>query len=161
MSSSKSLIPPFPAHLEDHLSNKVNASNLKNSDIHGSVYPPLVSAHCSRCLGLGHTRKLCKGSIRCKSCFNYGHLSYTCLSKGRQRHYRPITKSDVGRPRPAPLNATTSSSSKHSEKLTPSPSHAIVRNLPLENNNCQLPMRSLPPRAARLLPRGSLLRLPL
>ena len=83
LSTFKSLIPPLTTHLEDHLSNKVKVSNLKNSDIHGSVYPPLVSARCSRCLGLGHTKKLCKGSIRCKSCFNYGHLSYTYLSKGR------------------------------------------------------------------------------
>lgn len=46
---------------------------------------------CSRCLGPGHSRKEFTNLVRCKLCFNYGHISPACLSKPRlQRKFRPI-----------------------------------------------------------------------
>lgn len=117
------------AHLEapTPFNVKGSNSNLKIDAFPGPTSSPSFSAHCSRCLGPGHTWQDCKGSIRCKSCFNYGHLSFACHSKGRQRVYRPISKSEGGRPPPSPLNAVASSSSAHSEKLSTSPSLATVK----------------------------------
>lgn len=47
----------------------------------------------SKCLRTGHLRKQCSNLVRCRSCYNYGHVSAACLSKSRNhRLYRPISK---------------------------------------------------------------------
>lgn len=35
---------------------------------------------CTKCLGLGHSRKDCTGSLRSKIFSNYSHVSFICLS---------------------------------------------------------------------------------
>lgn len=62
---------------------------------------PWLARSCSKCLGRGHLRKDYANLVRCKLCFNYGHISSTCLSKARiQRVYRPVTALEGEGPRP-------------------------------------------------------------
>jgi hypothetical protein len=42
---------------------------------------------CYKCLGWGHTRRVCNNQIRCKSCHNYGHISRLCLSLQQKKYY--------------------------------------------------------------------------
>lgn len=52
-----------------------------------------ISPVYTRCLGLGHDRKICKQSVRCNVCFNYGHIFFQCLSKKRvQWRFRPVSR---------------------------------------------------------------------
>lgn len=52
---------------------------------------PLIS--CSRCLALGHERKVCTNLVRCRACFNYGHTMSRCLSRIRGRwHYLEVSR---------------------------------------------------------------------
>jgi hypothetical protein len=55
---------------------------------------PLTSqSACSKCLGLDHFRKYCRNMVRCKFCYNYGHISISYLSKShRSRKFRPISR---------------------------------------------------------------------
>lgn len=41
--------------------------------------PSKPSFFCASCLGLGHQRKVCTQMVRCKICYNYGHISSDCL----------------------------------------------------------------------------------
>ncbi|TVT99435.1 hypothetical protein EJB05_55207, partial [Eragrostis curvula] len=41
------------------------------------------NATCWRCLGEGHTKFKCSNQIRCKACFNYGHMARWCFTRTR------------------------------------------------------------------------------
>ena len=58
--------------LEDKVSNSI--SN-----------PSLGLTGCSRCLDTRHDRSQCANNIRCRACFNYGHVQRICLTKARPR----------------------------------------------------------------------------
>ena len=58
--------------LEDKVSNSI--SN-----------PSLGLTGCSRCLDTRHDRSQCANNIRCRACFNYGHVQRICLTKAWPR----------------------------------------------------------------------------
>jgi hypothetical protein len=66
---------------------------------------PLTSqSACSKCLGLDHFRKYCRNMVRCKFCYNYGHISISYLSKShRSRKFRPISRVESEGSRPPPF----------------------------------------------------------
>jgi len=37
----------------------------------------------SRCLGVGHDRSSCVSKIRCRACYNYGHVQRKCLIRAK------------------------------------------------------------------------------
>jgi hypothetical protein len=39
---------------------------------------------CSRCLSMSHSTKDCTNEVRCRACFNYGHIKRNCL-KGKEK----------------------------------------------------------------------------
>jgi hypothetical protein len=47
---------------------------------------------CFRCLGLGHLIRDCKNPVRCKFCFNYGHLQRSCFKWRTLGRSKWITK---------------------------------------------------------------------
>jgi hypothetical protein len=49
----------------------------------------LFSGSCFKCLGWDHFRATCSSQIRCKSCFNYGHISRNCFARRKEKTYRP------------------------------------------------------------------------
>jgi len=58
----------------DFLEAKVSNSN-----------PSLGLTGCSRCLDTRHDRSQCANNIRCRACFNYGHVQRICLTKARPK----------------------------------------------------------------------------
>lgn len=65
---------------------------MKSAPLGPAPSSPLKAHFCFKCLGHCHLRKDCRGLVRCKSCFNYGHVSSSCLYEARnQRQYRPIS----------------------------------------------------------------------
>lgn len=86
-SHDASILGPAPVASQAYLVPPLASSSFSNS----KAGPTL----CSRCLGLSHLWKDCRGSTRCLLCYNYGHLSSSCLSKAHLRHfYRPIPNSE-------------------------------------------------------------------
>jgi hypothetical protein len=43
---------------------------------------------CFLCLGWGHQRRFCRNSIRCHVCYNYGHISCSCVAQKKVKFYR-------------------------------------------------------------------------
>jgi hypothetical protein len=52
------------------------AVEVRNASTHAAR---ATSQLCFRCLGLGHLIRDCKNPVRCKFCFNYGHLQRSCF----------------------------------------------------------------------------------
>jgi hypothetical protein len=50
---------------------------------------------CGRCLSLKHESKDCTSDIRCRSCFNYGHIRKNCLNRSMHKVWVPKDKSAV------------------------------------------------------------------
>jgi hypothetical protein len=48
------------------------------------VFTPVIC--CSRCLASGHNVSDCTSEIRCKSCYQYGHIKWSCLLARRKKH---------------------------------------------------------------------------
>jgi hypothetical protein len=48
---------------------------------------------CGRCLSLKHESKDCTFDIRCRSCFNYGHIRKNCLNRNMHKVWVPKDKS--------------------------------------------------------------------
>jgi len=63
----------------------------------GSVDGP-SSPVCARCLAPDHSRSSCTWPIKCRSCFNFGHVSAFC--RARKSNGRPILAGpkDIGPP---------------------------------------------------------------
>lgn len=80
---------PFsmPAITLVHHSGSLSNSGL-NSALSGGF-------NCSRCLGAGHRYADCPNSVRCRACFNYGHLARSCLAHSKKKVWklRSIPKS--------------------------------------------------------------------
>jgi hypothetical protein len=49
---------------------------------------------CRKCLSMSHTIVNCTSKIRCRDCFNYGHIAKDCLKKKStmQQQWVPIRK---------------------------------------------------------------------
>ena len=63
----------------------------------GPARPSGSDGLCRRCLGPGHSRKECTNLVRCLLCYNYGHISQSCLSKiHAKRRYRVVSCSEAG-----------------------------------------------------------------
>lgn len=110
----KSILGPAPK-----VSSAQSVAPKSSNPVSNSLAGP---AHCSRCLGPGHSWKECSGTIRCRICFNYGHISKSCLARAHPRHsYRPISKTEVGKSRPVNTVAShsTVSPSRPPRPLTP------------------------------------------
>ena len=56
------------------------------------VYKPVT---CPRCLLSGHRRKNYRNLIKCKVCYNFGHIASSCFNKhkGQRFSWRKVTKS--------------------------------------------------------------------
>jgi hypothetical protein len=42
---------------------------------------------CFRCLGWGHQRRFCRNSVCCHVCYNYGHISRSCVARKKVKIY--------------------------------------------------------------------------
>lgn len=58
----------------------------KNSNTQRQVRP---RPFCGRCLQHGHWRLQCRNSIKCKSCFSFGHIARTCPATARKAGSNP------------------------------------------------------------------------
>lgn len=139
--------PSKPEHMRGNvqiLKSKAASSVAQPSP---AKFLPLIS--CDRCLGLGHKRKDCTQQIRCKACFNYGHVSSRCLSRKRDKwRYREVSRSEVEPPCPEvfmmQVNRLLNSS-------TPPPSpHSSVHKKKPQRPHGKLGGRSSPLRPRRL-----------
>jgi hypothetical protein len=63
----------------DHSTTQIGPSAQQN-DVSTSIF-------CSRCLMKGHWNQLCTNQIRCRSCYNYGHIAAKCLSRLRSKRF--------------------------------------------------------------------------
>ena len=65
---------------------------------------------CYRCLSLNHLVRFWMNMLRCKSCYNYGHKSFHCLSHKRKKFFSWKKKIStlVRPPNPSLLKTTIS-----------------------------------------------------
>ena len=114
-------MPPRP--ITPSVSNAEAHSNFESSQC-SDRSPSNTEISCSHCLGLGHTRKECSNSVRCKICFNYGHVSFRCLAKAcYQRRFRPVIPLEDGKSRSLPIYLTEAASLGASAPAPSSPTH--------------------------------------
>lgn len=73
--------PPGNSSMLRSAFSEGNSNALNNSNPWATTAPSSPPLYCSRCLATGHTRIACKSQIRCKSCYNYGHVMKTCLTR--------------------------------------------------------------------------------
>lgn len=105
------------------LSNSNLGTRPSNVQTHQSLaQDPLVEVKkCSKCLGPGHSRKDYTNLVKCRTCFNYGHISSACLSKAcHQRRYRPVSYLEDEGSQCLPLYSDASASLDASAPAPPS-----------------------------------------
>jgi hypothetical protein len=47
-----------------------------------------LDGKCFRCLGWGKQRRFCRNSVCCRVCYNYGHISCSCVAWRKVKIYR-------------------------------------------------------------------------
>jgi hypothetical protein len=62
------------------------ASDSNSDDEFNSMIDDMVLKvwKCSRCLSMSHSTNDCTNEVRCRACFNYGHIKRNCL-KGKEK----------------------------------------------------------------------------
>lgn len=99
--------------------------NLESPSLGSTRLPPL----CSRCLGPGHSRKDCGNMVRCRTCFNYGHISVSCLSKSRSMlKFWPVSTPEGEGTTPSFINSGDQTLDASFSTLPHRPTTPIVKN---------------------------------
>lgn len=86
-------VPPLSPKSVANLNLNHQGLHVRPSGSYGPSAEPLrLPPLCSRCLGPGHSTKECGNLVRCRTCYNYGHMSVSCLSKSRHTlKFRPVS----------------------------------------------------------------------
>lgn len=96
-----------PSRIQNSKSPVCNRRGPDNLD--SAQVKDLQNLKCSKCLGLGHTRKECTSLVRCDVCFHYGHLSGHCFAKARKSCiFRPVSKLEGEGSRSVPIYSAPS-----------------------------------------------------
>ncbi|TVU08508.1 hypothetical protein EJB05_41913, partial [Eragrostis curvula] len=64
---------------------------------------------CLNCLSVGHTKLQCSSPVRCKSCYNYGHVARWCLTRSRPRLMWAPKKTTVNKTQESSVSVKISS----------------------------------------------------
>jgi hypothetical protein len=72
---------PLDTTIKDN-PTETSAQGVESDDLFHNMIDDMVFKvwKCQRCLSLNHSTKDCINNIRCRGCFNYGHIKRNCLS---------------------------------------------------------------------------------
>ncbi|TVU01464.1 hypothetical protein EJB05_53082, partial [Eragrostis curvula] len=69
------------------------------------------AGHCYRCLAWGHRSRFCSSPVRCRACYNYGHIAARCMARRRKPRVYRIKPRNAGpatlSPQPSPGPSAT------------------------------------------------------
>jgi hypothetical protein len=85
-------------HQKDSFPRTASRSMAPNQDLTEPNQAKLFQGSCFWCLAQGLMRKSCTSQVRCRSCYNYGHLSRFCHAIRRRKSYRPKSVASSGSP---------------------------------------------------------------